>query len=208
MTLSKEPSIQDVVGLFLSKFGRVGINKELFVVRAKAAILLLRWLGWEKVIKITKVSLYSSYHITFVNQEYEEIFIEAYYSKRIFFRESDSNKTDAVGILERTPIALNEEYLAWLDNLVDSIEREVADRVKFGFSPNATSFKGELLTVKEGLRHYKYIKKVLDNQKITKFYMYRLDYINLFGAIDEDNLMRVLKPRFYYKYLNKGGFII
>lgn len=130
---SKEPSIQDVVGLFLSKFGGVTMNREIFIVWAKAAILLLRLLAGEKVIELIKVSLYSFYHIIFDDQEYEGLFIEFYYSKRIFFRKLDNNKPDAVRLLEFSPIALNDEYLDRLDGAVDSIEREVLDRVKFGF---------------------------------------------------------------------------
>ena len=169
---SKEPSIQNFVGLFLSKFGRIKMSRDVFTVKVKAAILLLRWVAREKVIRLTRISLYGCYQITFIEQEYENLFIEAFYSKKIFFRKLDHNKNDAVRLLDLTPIALNYEYLDWLKGVVESIERNEIDRVKFGFSPKTTTFKGELLTVKEGLKHYKYIKELLDSQKMTRFYMY------------------------------------
>ena len=40
--------------------------------------------------------------------------------------------------------------------MIELIEENKLDRVKYGFSPNIRSFKGELVTVKEGLRHYNY----------------------------------------------------
>jgi hypothetical protein len=59
-----------------------------------------------------------------------------------------------------------------LSGVLDRVESGRVDRLIFGFSPNDITFKGEILTIKEGLRHYKYIKEVLLNLEKKEFYMH------------------------------------
>ena len=168
----RDLSIQKALKYFLLKFGSVKMDLDLFIIRCKMFILLLRELAGEDIIKLSKVSLYSAYYITFVMKEYEDDVIDLYYDKKIFFKELEKiNEIDVLRILESTPIALNYEYLDWLEKIIELVEQNKVDRVKFGFSPSILSFKGELLTIKEGLRHYKYIKKILHNKNYKHFYM-------------------------------------
>ena len=171
------PSIQKILGVFINKLNMNFENKEVFSWYLKPAVLLIRWLAKENIITFTKTGRRAPYVVQFYEEGDENILKREFYNNKIFFKPEDYNPDksqimSSMSGIELTPVSLNHEYFKFIKDILYGIECGKLARGQYGFSLDDLSFEGELITLREGLKHYDYIAQEMLALNTDQFYYY------------------------------------
>lgn len=172
----KQPSLQNVLGLFITYLKKAFLEKEVYILFLKSAILLIRELADKKLITITKSGKYSPYIINLFETEHKEQLTEEYYNNKIFFdienyTADNSQIMRELAYVEQTPMSLNHEYFLEVKRIFYEVKEGRVPRHKYGFSHDDKSFMGEMLNLEEAFSHYAYICNQMRVRNKNCFYM-------------------------------------
>lgn len=149
----------------------------MFSLCVKAGILLIRSLVESGVITLKKPGQFAPYILRFEDEEDESAIRAEYYNDKISFAPKEFpplNNTfqQTIGILENTPVYLNQDYFNVIWELIRGVKENSLPREKLGFSLDPKSFTGEMLNLEEAETHYNYI--TLQMKKLDQNFFYAL----------------------------------